>query len=233
MNKYIKYFEYRKITPEYYSDYIIPKYLSQLLPDHHACILDIGCGFGQFLSALSMQGYVNAEGIDINQDAVDFCLERKLSVTLIDGIKIFCTRSKKRYEFIIMNHVLEHLPKADTIETLEAIKNNLLVQGGQLLVVVPNAQSHTGCYWAYEDFSHETLFTSGSLYYVLRAAGFVEVCFLDPDGLEGTRPVLRLIKKTLLLVYKTNLWFWNRVTGSYFHRPSPQIFTYELKAIAK
>lgn len=227
-----KYFEHRNIKPEFYDKYIMPLYLEKSLPGQNAEILDIGCGLGQVLIALSTHGYKNIEGIDVSQDAIDNCLQKNLRVTRVDGIIEFCAISKKKYDFIIMSHVLEHLNKADIIDTLGSIRRNLLKPEGQLLIVVPNAQSNTGCYWAYEDFTHQTLFTAGSLYYVLKAAGYADVLFLDQDGLEGSMSLLRWIKKALLFTYKANLRFWNLVTGSSFHCPSPQIFTYELKALA-
>ena len=38
-------------------------------------------------------------------------------------------------------------------------------------------QLNTDCYWAYEDFTHYTLFIAGSLLYVLREAGFTNIEF--------------------------------------------------------
>ena len=108
-----------------------------------------------------------------------------------------------------------------------------MAPGASLLIMVPNAQSNTGCYWAYEDFTHTTLFTAGSLYFVLKAAGFDTVQFLDPDGLVGSRPGFKQPRAFFLFIYKMNIRFWNLVTASSFHQPSPQIFSYELKALAK
>ncbi len=132
-----------------------------------------------------------------------------------------------------MSHVLEHLEKSTIIRTLQSIKQYLLKPEASLVVMVPNAQSNIGCYWAYEDFTHNTIFTAGSLCFVLKSAGFESIEFLDPDGLEASGPIVKWLKRFLLFAYKANSNFWNRVTSSSFHRPSPQIFTYELKALAK
>lgn len=61
----------------------------------------------------------------------------------------------------------------------------MLADNGIIFISVPNAQSHTGCYWAYEDFTHSYLFTAGSLEYVLRAAGFSNVHIVDADCTTG------------------------------------------------
>lgn len=55
--------------------------------------------------------------------------------------------------------------------------------------MVPNAQSYTGAYWRYEDFTHNIMFTAGSSTYVLRSAGFENIEFLDPDGTMYMNPV--------------------------------------------
>lgn len=231
---YDSYFSKRNVNVGFYDEYILPKYLMKRLPaNKSAAILDIGCGFGQLISALKKEGFTDVEGVEISKEAIDECKKRHIKVTGIANIGDFCRNASKKYDFIIMSHVLEHIEKSYIIETLNFIKRDLMNPGASLVVMVPNAQSNTGCYWAYEDFTHHTLFTAGSLYFVLKSAGFESVEFLDPDGLEGSMLFIRWLKKLLLVFYKANIHFWNMVTNSSFHRPSPQIFTYELKAIAK
>lgn len=228
------YFRLRNISENTYIQFQLPAYLMNILPkDLNARILDIGCGFGQMLREVIKKGYTNACGVDVSECAVDSCFKQGLNVQLISNIRHYCVNSVVKYDFIILSHILEHLDKSEIIPAVELIRAHLMEQDGAVLVIVPNAQSNTGCYWAYEDFTHTTLFTPGSLYYVLKAAGFSDVSFIDPDGLEGVTPVKKALKKILLSVYKSNISFWNRVTTSYFHKPSPQIFTYELKTIAK
>ena len=47
------------------------------------------------------------------------------------------------------------------------------------------------------------------------------------------RPGRRWLKRRLLSVYKANYRFWNRVTSSATHPPSPDIFSYEIKALTR
>lgn len=68
--------------------------------------------------------------------------------------------------------------------------------------------------------------------FVLREAGFENIEFLDIEGLDNSIGWKRFIKKILLNVYLINKNFWNKVTGSSYHRPSPVIFTWELKCVA-
>ncbi len=235
MPKYENYFKYRNIDNAYYENVRLPAYFQEVLPleKEHTAVLDIGCGFGQILQALKKQGYTDIQGVDISSEAVDFCKQRGLNVTQIRDLKDFCTESAKKYDFVILSHVLEHLEKIDIIPVLMTIRKHLLTREGKLVIMVPNAQSNTGCYWAYEDFTHTTLFTSGSLYYVLRSAGYSSIDFLDPDGLSGARPIIKQIRIILLALYRMKTYLWNIATNNSFHRPSPQIFTYELKVFAR
>lgn len=227
------YFSSRNITQNFYEDFSLPKYLQDVLPvEKDVKILDIGCGLGQMLIALKKLGYNNLEGIDISQEAILFCREQGLNVHNVRDITIYAETIKTKYDFIIMSHVLEHIEKSNIINTLKEIKNRLLKNGGKFCIMVPNAQSNTNCYWAYEDFTHTTLFTAGSLMYVLKEAGFNSIKFLDPKGTESSRFIIRFIKNVLLFFYAANKSFWNKITSSSFHKPSPVIYTYELKVLA-
>lgn len=231
--EYERYFAWRQISPEDYASYKLPAYLHQLvrtMPSPR--ILDFGCGFGQLLSALKSVGVELAEGVDIQPSAIEFCRGRGLQCYDAATEPDFFKDRTGAYDFIIMSHVLEHFPKDQVIQELKRIKK-LLKPGGGLVVMVPNAQANTGAYWAYEDFTHHLLFTSGSLYYVLKSAGFNTVEFLDPDCTAHLSPWMRILKKVLLGVYVANLRFWNFVTSSAYHGPSQPIFSYEIKALAR
>lgn len=228
------YFACRQVAPSDYATYRLPSFIRQALPSERtAAILDIGCGLGHFLKALRSVGYSTIAGVDISAEAVAHCRGEGLPVEQIGELETFCGQSPRRYNFVMMSHVLEHIEKPRIIATLSDIRTQLLAADGTLCVMVPNAQSATGCYWAYEDFTHTTLFTTGSLRHVLIAAGFRSVTFLDPDGLSETPLLTRLVKRALLRMYKANRHFWNRVTGSAYHRHSPELYTFELKVIAQ
>ncbi len=228
------YFKYRNVSEVTYKKYKLPRYLLKELDYNHGLkILDIGCGFGQMLLALRENNFTNVRGVDISKDAVDTCRKNKLDVELIDNIQNYCEDYKgEKFQVILMSHVLEHLPKDEVIEVLSLIRKYLLSDNGRLIAMVPNAQSNTHAYWAYEDFTHNTLFTSGSIYYVLKAAGFESIVFLDPKGISGFNLILQAGFNFFLTLYKLNRMFWNIVTLSFYHKASPQIFTYELKVRA-
>jgi SAM-dependent methyltransferase len=215
-----------------YRDYRLPPWLERRLPqDKEALIVDFGCGYGQVLGALRRSGYRRLVGVDVDRAALDAC--RAAGLEALDNRApgaLEALRGKAR--LVIASHVIEHFPKAEIIGVLESLRG-LLAPGGELLIAVPNAQSHTAAYWAYEDFTHEYLFTSGSLYYVLKAAGFGAVELVDLDCLEGLSPGKRAVRRLLLSLYRANYRFWSRVTASATHAPSPDVFSFEIKALAR
>ncbi len=228
-----KYFANRNIGAESMMRYKIPPYLLSILPeDKGAAILDVGCGFGHVLDNLRSLGYTNLSGIDISDEAILHCHNINLNVEQISSLEDFFSKNTKKYDFIIMTHVIEHINKEEIIKTLTEIKNTLTATGA-LYLTTPNAQSNTGSYWMFEDFTHTTIFTSGSLIYVLRSAGFDTIEFLDPADLARHSPIARIIKKIFLKIYKLNKKFWNKVTASSYHKPSPEVYSFELKVLAK
>lgn len=226
------YFQNRGIDPAYYLSFRLPDWLKDELPENKdARILDIGCGFGQMLIRLREQGFTNISGIDIGNESIEYCTGRGLDVEQIESIGAFAETNQGRYDLIIMSHVLEHIPAKEVIPTLASIKS-MLVSGGSFIVMVPNAQSATGVYWMYEDFTHHLLFTAGSLLYALRSAGFEKIEFPDPKCLKGLSFVSALKRKLFLRLYEIRVNFWNRATASSFHRFSPRIYSFEVKARA-
>jgi len=227
----LSYFNLRNVSEEFYTNYKIPKYLLEVLPENKdASILDIGCGFGSLIRELKKEGYSFAKGVDLSDQAIDYCLKQGFDVQK-SSIAEYAEASKHKFDFIVMSHVLEHIKKDEIINTLKLIKENMLKENGKLCLMVPNAQSNTGSYWAYEDFTHTTLFTSGSLLYVLKAAGYKNIRFLDPDGTENSGFISKLFKSIFLPYYRVKKRFWNKITSSSYHAQSPEIFTFELKAL--
>lgn len=97
-------------------------------------ILDIGCGEGLLLYALSKQGYSNCLGIDP--------FIRK-NITFKNGLKIlkkdiFELDESDKFDFIMMHHSLEHMDKQE--KTLTKARK-LLKKNGRLLIRIPVCSS--------------------------------------------------------------------------------------------
>jgi 2-polyprenyl-3-methyl-5-hydroxy-6-metoxy-1,4-benzoquinol methylase len=226
----VSYYEARRVRADHDgSESPLGAHWGLVLPhDKAARILDLGCGRGGILRSLRKMGYENLSGIDGDAAAVDYCRTSGLAVDLGDIVS-WCSTTSERFDLVILNHVLEHLDKPSVIPFLKTLAE-ILSQGGTLYVAVPNAQSNTGSYWAFEDFTHSTIFTSGSIHYVAIMAGFRSVEYLDMDCTAGSKFHISIFRKSLLFLYKANKKFWNKVTRSAYHSDSPDIYSYEIKA---
>jgi SAM-dependent methyltransferase len=225
------YFKYRNAdVPS--NEKIIPHWIRSEIESKELKILDYGCGYGDILCSLRNEDYKNIYGVDIENNAIKHCIKKVLNVKKLDLNKLK-NPFDISFDIIIMSHVIEHIDKNQIINTLSIIRKEFLDRKGKLLIAVPNAQSNTSAYWAYEDFTHSTLFTSGSLFYVLKGAEFNNIEFIDIDSTLGGQSVIKkIIKKFFLKLYIFNKKFWNRATSSSYHDASPMIFSYEIKCKA-
>lgn len=164
-----------------------------LLPTRKdAAILDLGCGYGEFLYFLQSEGYTETSGIDLNPQQLE--VARSLGVRNVQCCegKEFLRSSVGQFDFISAIDVLEHVPKNQVLEFLDLVYAALR-PGGRFLCQVPNlAAFYTPLF--YMDFSHETPFTGSSLKQVLQLASFENVRVV-PMGpvLHGLTSAVRLV----------------------------------------
>jgi SAM-dependent methyltransferase len=211
----------------------IPKYMHDLLPsDKKAKIIDVGCGYGGHMKALKSLGYASVFGVEPSEIAAQFGQSA--------GLNIYCGVLGGELpvgfapaDFVYMLHVLEHIEKDSVIDILAHVRLKILRPGGRLFVAVPNAQSVTNAYWRYEDWTHHTLFTAGSLLYVLRSAGFRDVVIHDPMCLHGVRLRYKIIKYALFKMYSAIYKLKCIAMSAPTHAASPNVFSFEVKALAK
>ena len=151
-------------------------YLDLLAPHRAGTLLEIGPGMGEFLRFVTTKGnYTSARGVDYAPDCVEHCRGLGLDVEHISDLAPWLDQHQDEFAAIVMLHVLEHIPKTDTIDVLSTIRRSLK-PGGVLIAEVPNA----GNPWLsgiarYEDFTHQVGYTSGSLQFVMARAGFHDV----------------------------------------------------------
>lgn len=210
-------------------DHVFRKFFHPMLPvQKDAPILDIGCGYGEFLYYLQRTGYTNTQGIDLNREQVE--VGRSLG-----GLNIQCGDSRKflveterHFDFISAIDVLEHIPKGQVLEFMELVRK-VLSPGGTFLCQVPNlAAFYTPLF--YMDFSHETPFTATSLKQALQIAGFnnVQVFPMGPVT-HGAKSIIRsLMWKGI----STGLRFIQTVEGGP-RDPLDSIYTAAIYAVAQ
>jgi 2-polyprenyl-3-methyl-5-hydroxy-6-metoxy-1,4-benzoquinol methylase len=232
------YFNARKVNfqDDFHQSFKLPQYILQEMPAFKESIkiLDIGFGPAHFLKAFKDLGYQNVFGVDIDENAVKNAIAKGFYVKLIKDLKQYLQNNKnEKFDFIIMSHLIEHLKKEEVIPILKLIYENKLNDNGKLFIATPNAQSLTGSYWRYEDWTHETIFTSGSLYYVLYMAGFKNIKFLDIYGLSHLNKIFKPVRFLFFKTYEFYLKIRNKIFANIQHKPSPVILTWEIKCISK
>jgi len=97
-------------------------------------IIDIGCGYGDFLKYCQKKGY-DGFGLDPAQDAVDSARKAGINVIKAD-IENLKDVIKEKYDVVVMLNVFEHL--REPYKTLKIIKNYVLKDHGLLIIRVPN-----------------------------------------------------------------------------------------------
>ena len=151
--------------------------------------LDIGCGSGWHIVDKMKEGY-DAYGVEIDPNVVKLCRDRGLKVK--QSIKGRIDYESDFFDFIHLNHVLEHLHSLDRMmsEIYRCLK-----QGGTLQISVPNIESYDakiyGKYWRHLDVPrHLYHFSQDSLASLLSKHKFRNLQF-STSKKEITIPYLK------------------------------------------
>jgi cyclopropane fatty-acyl-phospholipid synthase-like methyltransferase len=181
-------------------------YFRHLLPeDKGAKILDVGCGYGPFLYFLQKEGYWNACGVDISPEQVEAARHLGIDHVYCEDLLTFLHAHFNTFGCITAFDVIEHFPKEEVLELLDAI-HQALQSGGTFIMQVPNGASPFHGTIQYADFTHEVAFTRESVVQVLSAAGFINL-HVYPTGpvvhgvLSAVRWVIWQTIRLLLVLY--------------------------------
>ena len=110
--------------------------IRSLLPSRASRILEVGPGAGFTLIWLkSLYPDATTFGVELNQ-ALEVDLREHADVAIIGDIDDLISRVGSKFDLILLLDVLEHVP--DPTRTLQAITRRLLMDGGRVIVSVPN-----------------------------------------------------------------------------------------------
>jgi SAM-dependent methyltransferase len=159
---------YERVDQQYFEPQTSPKYTNfyrwlERLAVRHATgtrVLDLGCGDGAFLSAISHDW--TKKGVEPSKAGVDFARQKNLDVscgTLADSPNDY------QIDLMVVLDVIEHI--VDPHEFVEQVKSKLK-PGGLVLVLTGDADSVTariaGPRWSYLRWcGHVSVFSSYSL----------------------------------------------------------------------
>lgn len=134
------------------------------------CLLDVGCGNGEFIEQMRCYGW-RVAGVDLDPSAVAYCRNRGLDVS--NGT-IAELPETAQYDVIALTHVIEHV--SDPIELLRECSKRLRPGTGRAVITTPNLKSlgHRwfGKYWrGLEVPRHFVVFSPGGLRQCVEQAG--------------------------------------------------------------
>lgn len=145
-------------------------------------ILDLGCYTGELMKILKDNGYNNLIGVDPSDYAVKVAKSR-YGIKVIKASVFGDLNYLGKFDFIIINHVLEHIKNLS--EFLQKVKN-LLNVGGKVYIETPDADnffiSQSDKYLpehqeAFQQFSveHINFFTKKSIHNLMKLNGFFKL----------------------------------------------------------
>ena len=129
-------------------------------------VLDLGCGSGLMLSALS-KGDVNLTGIDVSVEAIEYCRKRMPSGVFYKIDAHTLPLGDRSQDLVLALDVFEHA-KEDGKLVREVYR--VLKPGGKLIVTVPSYQSLFGKHD--EDAGHERRYGKRQILELLKSEGF-------------------------------------------------------------
>ena len=100
------------------------------------CVLDIGCGRGEFLELMREAG-IPARGIDLNAESVDLCRNKGLQAEVGDLFVHLDSLEDASLDGIFSAQVVEHLPPRRVPEMIRLAARKL-ARGGVLAIETPN-----------------------------------------------------------------------------------------------
>jgi SAM-dependent methyltransferase len=141
----------------------------------HEDILEIGCGMGGLLIPFKLAGH-HVEGIDLGDEYINIGKQFNLDL-FVESITDVVAK-KKKYSFVILSHLIEHIPDLGTFfNNLKAI----LSENGKIFIAVPGIKSMHKAYnndlQTYLQNAHCWAFSKNTLSAFLNKMGFkIDYC---------------------------------------------------------
>ena len=168
------------LVNEYYKQYI----------NSSDCILDLGCGYGEFINNVSCS---ELHAMDLNPDS------RKHLHDDVHFHQQDCSQpwsiEPEKFDLIFSSNFFEHLPSKDSLELTIANAKRALKPKGKIIALGPNIAVLKGKYWDFWD--HHVALSDQSISELFEIFGF-NVEKIIPKFLPYN--MVRVRKKPLFMV---------------------------------
>jgi len=101
-------------------------------------ILDIACGSGYGCSLLSEAGAKKVVGVDISQEAIDYCQKKYSGIEFLQGGVEKIPLDDKSVDVVVSFETIEHVNEQSQKKFMEEIKR-ILKNDGLLIISTPNS----------------------------------------------------------------------------------------------
>lgn len=224
---------YRTDAKEYemYRQYFRKNYGPFLPQDREVPVVDIGCGLGHCLYFFAKEGYCNRTGVDLCPEALEHCVKHgllQMERAVQEDAQTYLASHVGCFGVIVMNDLVEHLPKETIVPVLRAAREALRPGGVLLIKTVNAANPITGCSSRYVDFTHTVAFTEESLRFVCISAGFRDVS-IYPQDIWIFNPLVNAAGRVLHWLLSTVF----RVLFLAYGRQTTRIFSKDLIAVVR
>lgn len=138
-------------------------YFAKLIPAD-ACVLDLGCGYGEFINNVVARRRIGLDTWDGIAGHLAPGVEAIVSdVTRLDGIE------DASVDFAFASNLFEHISQADLVAVLDALRAKLKPKG-TLTILQPNYRYAFREY--FDDYTHVTVYSHIGLADLLAANGY-------------------------------------------------------------
>ena len=107
------------------------KVIADLLPNNSR-VLDVGCGDGSLMSFLIKEKNIETRGLELDQNNVQECLNKGLTVIQGNAETELYQFPKKSFDYVVLSQTLQAFYKPDKV------LNELLRIGKSVIVSIPN-----------------------------------------------------------------------------------------------
>jgi len=172
-----------------------------LMPtDKTSKILDIGCGFGEWLVLLKENGYGNGEGIDISKEQIETAHSLGINNVQVANVFEYLSNKQNTFNCITGIDIIEHFSKDELVHLLELVKKSL-TENGMAIFRTPNMDGILASVYAYGDFTHQCLINYSSAQQLGLSCGFSHVEVL-PSYIYVNGTVKEMIRKLFWWQFK-------------------------------